>query len=317
MTLRIRETAVRSWCVLLVVTACLASGCAQWDLKKSWTPSLFGDGNDKPQIPNRVVAVWVDTIRYTQGQPPTRGFGGRLMFYQKDEEKPVKVEGELVVYAFDEEDRKPTDPRPTRKYVFPADQIDAYYSESKIGHSYSFFVPWDEVGGYRKNISLIARFQPKLGPVVVGEQTHHILPGKPLPEDLQNASAETDYAGSVRAASFSSPTPEEKPYDPNRARMKSTTIPLSPSFGRQTPKAEVRRRSVGSQTRASVPATQALPENPDSPQPSTDSQLSRSRPQASPIVRREGDRALSTPRLAAWRSPGRPTLPKASGSESK
>lgn len=319
MTSRIHETSIRSWCVLLAVSACLASGCAQWNLKKPWSTPLFGDGNDKPRTPSRVVAMWVDTVRYTQGQAPTRGFGGRVMFYQTGEEKPVKVDGDLVVYAFDEEDRKPTDPRPTRKYVFPADQLDAYYSESKIGHSYSLFVPWDEVGGYRKEISLIVRFQPKLAPVVISEQTHHILPGKPVPEEMQIArrQAEANGAGQVRAASFDASLTDEERRDPNRPRMQSTTIPLPTSFGRQTPQAEVRSRYIRSQIKASAPAEPALPANPDSTQPSTGSQLSKSRPQASPTFRQEGDRALSPPRLAEWQSPGRPTLPKASGSESR
>jgi hypothetical protein len=52
-----------------------------------------------------------------QGEAPQRGFGGRLAFYDHDSEKSLLVDGELVVYAFDETNRDPTDNKPTRRYV--------------------------------------------------------------------------------------------------------------------------------------------------------------------------------------------------------
>lgn len=313
MRIRFHRMAFRGWCALLIAVACLSSGCAQWSLKKSLSKPFFSESKDDPQVPGRVVAIWVDTIRYTQGQTPTRGFGGRLMFYEEGEEVPVKVDGDLVVYAFDEDGRKQSDPRPTRKYVFPADQLEAHYSKSKVGHSYSFFVPWDELGGVRKEISLIVRFQPKVGAAVASEQTHHILPGKPVPEETQLSGSPTEdrSAGGVRAASFNSSAAAA------RSRMQTATISLPSKFGQQTPTAEVRSRFTRSRSRASAQAGQELPENPtQATPPSTDSRLSRSHLRAVPAARREGDRAVSPPRLAEWQSPGRPTLPAASGSES-
>ena len=69
--------------------------------------------------------------------------------------------------------------KPDRKYVFTKDQLPSHYSKSKLGHSYSVWLPWDETGGPQKEVSLIARFTPEKGGVVVGEQTKQILPGKP------------------------------------------------------------------------------------------------------------------------------------------
>jgi len=56
-----------------------------------------------------------------------------------------------------------------------------HMSESELGPTYSFWLPWDEVGGRQTEISLIARFEPKGGAVVVGEQTKHLLPGPLVP----------------------------------------------------------------------------------------------------------------------------------------
>ncbi len=107
-----------------------------------------------------------------------RGFGGRLLFYSGDKPEPIKVDGTLTVYVFDETNRDPNNAKPDRKYVFTKEQLSSHYSKSKLGHSYSVWLPWDETGGPQKEISLIARFTPEKGGVVVGEQNKQILPGK-------------------------------------------------------------------------------------------------------------------------------------------
>ena len=45
--------------------------------------------------------MWSDAVYTQPGLPPTRGFGGRLYFYDAHDQ-PVKVEGQLVVYAYDD-----------------------------------------------------------------------------------------------------------------------------------------------------------------------------------------------------------------------
>ena len=77
---------------------------------------------------------------------------------------------------------KPTAIRTTRSPIvntcLPKTNSASHYSKSKLGHSYSVWLPWDETGGPQKEISLIARFTPEKGGVVVGEQTKQMLPGK-------------------------------------------------------------------------------------------------------------------------------------------
>ena len=81
----------------------------------------FGDETGKP---DRVIALWTDTVLTRGGTPPVRGFGGRLMFYEGKKESPCKVDGVLVVYAFDENGRDANMPAPTentssRRNSFP------------------------------------------------------------------------------------------------------------------------------------------------------------------------------------------------------
>jgi hypothetical protein len=174
------------------------SGCAT--TKKSWKFAKNGDFKRAvglksskplpPEVPVRLVSTWTDTVLQRSGAAPQRGFGGRLVFFKGDSEEPVRVDGQLVVYAFDETDRKPHETHPSRKYIFPREEFTRHESDSQLGASYSVWLPWDEVGGNIKQISLIARFEPHGGNTVLGEQTKHLLPGiSPRdPEYLVNSS---------------------------------------------------------------------------------------------------------------------------------
>ena len=170
--------------------ACSAVGCAtkqngkwkfaSWDVKRSL--GMKSDKPPAPQVPQRLIATWVDTTLHTAGQKPQRGFGGRIVFFGPQGEDSVRVEGELVVYAFDETEREPHETQPTRRYIFPVEQFAKHESPSRFGPSYSVWLPWDEVGGDQRRVSLIARFEPQGGPMIVSEQTNHLLPGIVRPE---------------------------------------------------------------------------------------------------------------------------------------
>ena len=139
----------------------LSSGCAPLKMPKATVWPFATE--EKPGMPNRVVATWTDTVLYQPNQTPMRGFGGRLLFYDGDKPEPIKVEGTLTVYAFDETNRDPNNAKPDRKYVFTKDQLPTHFSKSKIGSSYSVWIPWDEAGGDQKDISMIVRFTPEKG----------------------------------------------------------------------------------------------------------------------------------------------------------
>lgn len=179
-------------CVLLSSALLLSTGCRgpwsnDWKYSDLLSPKKmvgWGDDEPQPEVPRRVVASWTDTVLHQTGKTPQRGFGGRLIFYGEKDDKPVLVDGQLVVYAFNETNRDPTDNKPTKRYVFPPDQVARRMSMTELGPSYSFWLPWDEVGGPQTDISLIARFEPKGGALVVGEQTRHLLPGILTPEAM-------------------------------------------------------------------------------------------------------------------------------------
>lgn len=172
----------------LLATALLsATGCAQFDMRKNipWGETLLGE-QEKP--PGKLICMWTDTVMRQGDLPARRGFGGRLMFMGTDG-KPVKVAGELVVYAYNEVGRDPNSNVPDCKFVFTQDQFDKHYSKSPAGHSYSFWLPWDAAGSAQADVSLIARFTPVEGGTVVSEPSRVLLPGTALPPGAAQAMA--------------------------------------------------------------------------------------------------------------------------------
>lgn len=227
---------------LVLVTAMLAagSGCTAWRIGKH---DLLPWHKDEPQVPSKVVAMWSNTVLAHSDRPSMRGFGARLMFYAGREDKPVMVEGSLVVYGFDETHRKKDDPRPDRKYIFTPEQFANHYSKSSLGHSYSVWVPWDDAMGSPCKVSLIVRFIPKQGAIVLGEQTSLMLPGPGQDEaGAKSDSADpgttshqtvpasaTGFSSGVRQVSHEVEVPRPLsgvPFDRIGPQVRTTTIPV-------------------------------------------------------------------------------------------
>jgi hypothetical protein len=307
-----------------MLLAALLSGCAKYNLSDHlpWVES-----EPEPQVPERVVVVWSDAVLHNAGKPSVRGFGGRLMFYGDDPEQPVKVDGQLTVYAFDDENPDPQNPTPEKKFVFPRENVEEHYSESSLGPSYSFWLPWNEVGGFQRQLSLVARFQDVDGKVVVSKIAHVTLPGNPRVAQASDAGPVTPVSGGqqgVRQASFetqaSAPadTAEDKPH------MQTTTIHVTPGFAHKVAAAAAQEdtaaRQAGVRPRAvtvdlqPAPRDEAAEEQPAAEDPAEaqpqqrplrlpvgfrsvrDSHPVQNQPESQPA----SDHARTPPRRAEW-----------------
>ncbi len=228
--------------VVLVVSLLPLVGCKQWNVAQSW--SWLPGVEDPPQIPEKVMAVWSNAQLQPNNGEAVRGFGARLMFYDKND-KPIRVEGTLVVYAFDEQKPEGKSSRADRKYVFTPEQLKNHYSKSQLGHSYSVFIPWDKHGGPQQQVSLIVRFNPIGGPAIVGTQAKVMLPGEilnatevaasrpPRVEGIGEVPLQADRTQRVDPVTHYAPLGEKKTDTAGatkRLQMKTTTIPL-PSRG--------------------------------------------------------------------------------------
>lgn len=179
--------------LLLLVIAGLFTGCKTADFSMAkltdrwpWSDPDTKVHESQYEQPSRIVAIWSEAIYNQPGVKPVRGFGGRLYFYNAKNEA-VPVEGQLVVYGYDDSDSSSnaqTNGIPDRKFVFTAEQLTKHFSPSELGASYSVWLPWDEVGGMKKTITLIPKFTAANGQLVMGQQTISVLSGK-SPETQQ------------------------------------------------------------------------------------------------------------------------------------
>lgn len=191
-----------------------------------------GKKKAKQGVPTRIVATWTDTVLQQTGKPATRGFGGKLFFYGPNPKEPIAVEGQLVVYAFDEADRKQTDNRPTKRFVFPPAQFAIHQGETELGVAYSFWLPWDEVGGMQTDVSLIARFEPiKSGSLIVSDQAKLRLAGQLNQQMLAPKTMLASHVASqptgVQQASHEEPEAVAKQ---GKLKLETTTINLPSGY---------------------------------------------------------------------------------------
>jgi hypothetical protein len=257
------------WLLLAVVPLC---GCTKFSLKDGFT--LF-EKEPKPEVPDRMVAVWTHSIMNKAGQPSTRGFGGRVTFFNADGEASILVDGQLTVYAFDEECENPENPAPEKKFIFPRETLASHQSESNLGPSYSFWLPWGEVNGPQRRISLISRFDDPNGKVILSQPANVTLPGRNAPAKLTVSQSQSATLHPprfpVRPASHESDVGGSSDVDgpgdaPGRPRMQTTTIPITPGFAnRLGTAAENRASQTAREMQVPVPPTVRERSSPEYP----------------------------------------------------
>ena len=161
-------------------------------------------------IPDRILPVWTDSVLHQPGQTGIRGFGGRVYFYGKQNSAPVEVDGNFAVYVFDADDNTIAEQKPLRKFVFTADQFQSHMSKTSMGPSYSVWIPWGEVGGQARRLSLISRFEGRDGGTTISDPTIKMLPGIPSNKEvavgptvstIPNSSTSVSLAGHTEVSS--------------------------------------------------------------------------------------------------------------------
>jgi hypothetical protein len=172
----------------LVATVATAASCAALDFG---TMFPWWTANAEKSVPARIAVVWTAATKAETGKTVMRGFRGEIQFYPKDkiprqgQEKnehapPMKVEGTITVYAFDETPGTKIRTAPPRKFVFDPDQLKKCSSDSKTEHRYTVWVPWDTAGGPTRQIRLLVRFDSaEEGPVVMSDPSRNLLSSNP------------------------------------------------------------------------------------------------------------------------------------------
>lgn len=242
---------------LLFIACCVfaISGCASMPSADSFKLSNPFSKKDKvPEpYPNPVKlgTTWTSDTLTAPGKTPTRGFGGRVFFYN-EKSQTVPVDGQLLVVAYEESGIPGVPPR-VRRFGFTREQFTKHYSQSDFGASYSFWLPWDADGQPQQRVTLVPSFTTAAGNVIQGQPTSVLLPGPdgeefvraadmPLrsrryggqqppyvpPMGEQPPVQQTGYAGLPGEVGFESEAAQRP-----RSGLTTTTIPAPSSFNRR------------------------------------------------------------------------------------
>lgn len=197
------------WSLCLLATIAMLSGCntvgnsmriseknSQWNPVSALVEKRKSKSDDEEQQPETMAAIWKDSTLRVPGEPEMKGFGGRIFFYDASH-NAVPAEGELVIYGFDGESTEDT--RPNKKFVFKESQFQEHFSESPLGGSYSVWIPWEKIGGFRKSVTLIPIFKTADNRLIKTGQSINILPGKKPDESMSQSDLPYRYLGSSSA----------------------------------------------------------------------------------------------------------------------
>ena len=164
----------------MMVCSVVLVGCAGLGKSSVRGPSAIKTmlADDEPEFfsPSSMVAIWKPSTYEKPGTKSLRGFGGRFYFHDA-QNLPVKVDGTLTIYGYDDAEGETTG-KADRKFVFESSTFQKHHSEAGLGASYSFWVPWDEVGGVERTITLIPVFKSIDGKIPESKPATLRLPGK-------------------------------------------------------------------------------------------------------------------------------------------
>jgi hypothetical protein len=171
---------IKLWSLMLLS---VTTGCSMWSKStpatslKDWSPTKWF--KKEYQEPASVAAIWSPDTLAIVDQPTSRGFGGRIYFYN-ERSQAIPVEGDLLVHGYltTPGRDKNLNVKADKKFAFTAEQLSSHFSPSEIGASYSIWIPWDEADGFREEVTLIPTFKSKTGQVVQGAPAKLFLPGR-------------------------------------------------------------------------------------------------------------------------------------------
>lgn len=216
-------------------------GCSTFSEKSKKGDSSFLDRmpwaskqKDQPEpYPNpvKIAATWTPDTLVQPGRTPTRGFGGRLYFYD-ERSRAVPVDGTLVIHGFDDTATDKTNR--VKRFEFTPEQFTRHFSQTDLGASYSVWLPWDAIGGDRRRISLVASFQTVEGKTVQGLPAMLVLPGREAAKTEDDALAKFSpkYREYLKATESGVP---------RTSGLTTTTIPRRGLGGTRNPMQETKR----------------------------------------------------------------------------
>jgi hypothetical protein len=166
------------WAGFIVAVA--TTGCAEFRAPTTWFDKPLPTETVRNPV-QRLVTVWQATEGPGLEGLPGRGFAGQILFFPHYGETPVKIEGDVRIYVFDDNGSIEDQAKPLHQFDFPDGSLNEQLVPGSLGPTYQVFIPYTRKGPQEAKCSLRMRYIPKVGNTVYSEVVQVTLPGSQRP----------------------------------------------------------------------------------------------------------------------------------------
>lgn len=163
-------------CTLLLMALPALSGCSALDLDMDLPFSFSRDS--KAQIAD-IVCLWEPAEGVGLDGLPTRGFAGQILFFRSGKPEPIRVDGDVWIYVFDDQGTSEEQARPMHQFEFPAAVWNTYLQKTNLGSAYQLFIPYTRKGVNLANCALRVRLTSEGHMPAYSKLANVTLGGKP------------------------------------------------------------------------------------------------------------------------------------------
>lgn len=161
---------------LLGLLLLFSSGCSSLQL---FGPRVV-EADAKHPV-GEILCIWEAAEGRGLDNHPCRGFGGQILFFAAGRKAPVKVNGDVRVYVFDDEGVNGDPSLPLHQFDFPGAAWNALLRPSNLGTSYQIFIPYTRKGQKQTTCSVRVSFTPEGGLPIYSKAATVDLPGTAPP----------------------------------------------------------------------------------------------------------------------------------------
>lgn len=198
---------------MLLAATLFSAGCASAP-KVPFVKQAPKANRQNPVV--QIVGMW----DVAEGRDPDgkrcRGFAGQILFLGNRKGTPVEVDGEVMIYVFDDVGTPEEQAKPIHQFRFDNRAWNQHLKSGSMGPSYHCFIPYTRPGNHEANCTIRMKLTPSDNtPVVTSESAHMALRGK----SRLRPETDTQYAALPKQAYQTS-----RPLESRNSR--TTTIPL-------------------------------------------------------------------------------------------
>jgi hypothetical protein len=175
---------------IVFLLACL-SGCVTTD-KSSW--KSWKEGPKCGQV-TQLVVLWGDGVVVQadpmQGGAKVPGFACRAYLFGKDYQDPLRADGHVLFYLFEDKDGAESNSVPLEIWDVKPEDLEGRSRKDLLGWGYDLWIPWRTYRPDLKQVHLRGRYQTKEGTDVWGDTAVIVVQGQKGPKSVSSVSTST------------------------------------------------------------------------------------------------------------------------------